>query len=127
VVAIVAASYLLQTTYVAEQAAEMERLETALREIRWVNNDLLLDIAQHQEMARIESEAVRLGLGPARQFEYVEVLVDAPASSIGEGAAKGWLAGDAVSKHLPDWLSQLLGQFMAWASGPVVPASPVSE
>ena len=124
---IVAAVYLGQTTYVAKQAQEMEDLEKQLREARWDNNDLLLQIAEHQDSSRIEEEAAALGLAPAQQFQYVEVMVEGLASPTGEGAAGGSSAGAVLSEHLPDWLGQMLQQFAAWTAGPVVRAEQVSE
>jgi hypothetical protein len=125
--AIVAGAYLGQTTYVAGQAREMEKLERQLREMRWANNDLLLEIAQYQDMSRIEREAAESGLGPAQQFEYVEVMVDGLPSPSGGGAAEGVSGRVAVLKHLPEWLRRMLEQFLAWAAGPLVTTGQVSE
>jgi len=120
--AIVAATYLGETTYVAGQMQEVERLERQLREIRWVNNDLLLEIAEHQPMSRIEGEAVALGLGPAQEYQYVEVMVEEPANAPDATAGKGGSGIAALLQHLPESLRRMLEQFAAWAAGPVLPA-----
>jgi hypothetical protein len=125
--AIVAGVYLGETTYVAGQVQEMEELEGQLLETRWVNNDLLLEIAEHQHMSRIEEGAMGLGLGPPEQFQYVEVMVEESASPPGGGAAGGWTGNGPLLKHLPDWMHQMLEQFVAWTAGPVVRAEQMSE
>jgi len=125
--AIVAAVYLGETTYVAGQMQEMEDLERRLRETRWVNNDLLLEIAQHQHMSRIEEEATALGLGPPEQFQYVEVMVGELTSPPHAGTAETWSDNLPLSRHLPEWLQRMWEQFLAWAAGPVVRAEQVPE
>jgi hypothetical protein len=125
--ALVAAVYLGQTTYVAGQMQEMEDLERRLRETRWANNDLLLEIAQHQHMSRIEEEATALGLGPAEQFQYVEVLVGELNSPPRARTARTWSDNVPLFRHLPDWLQEMWGQFLAWTAGPVVRAEQVPE
>jgi len=124
---IIAALYLGMTTYVAGQVQEMEDLERRLRETRWVNNDLLLEIAQHQHMSRIEEEATALGLGPAEQFQYVEVTVGGRASPAGASTAGHWSDNLPFSGHLPEWLQRMWTQFVVWTAGPVVSAEQLPE
>jgi cell division protein FtsL len=125
--AAVATAYLGQTTFVAGQMQEMEDLERKLRETRWSNNDLLLEIARHQSMSRIEEEAMALGLEPAEQYQYIEVTVEEPAQLPDGDVARRSLGLITLSQNLPDWLRQLVEQFVIWAGGPVTRAENASS
>jgi hypothetical protein len=125
--AVIAGTYLGQTTYVEGQVEQMERLEKQLRDTRWVNNDLLLEIAQHQHMSRIEEEATALGLGPAQQFQFVEVMIEESASPQHGDSADSLRRSSPLFEHLPDWLRRVLEEFRFWTAGPVVPAEQVPE
>ncbi len=126
-IGIVATVYLQQTTYVAWQMLEMEDLETQLRYVRWVNNDLLLQIAEHQHMSRIEEEAMALGFAPAQEYLYVEVVVEERTSPEGGGTEEGSSGQFPLWEYLPDWLQRLLEQFVQWAAGPMARAEQAGE
>ena len=71
-IGLVAFLYLAQTTSVARQIEEMEKLERELSHLRWDNNAVELQIAQYQEMSRIQREARALGLREPEHMEYIE-------------------------------------------------------
>lgn len=122
-IGLVAFLYLAQTASVALQIEEMESLEKDLRDLKWDNNALLLQIAQHQQMSRIKQEATAMGLAEAEHVEHVEVLLDQPDASLG-----GDIEHDSpsslpmASSHLPAWLNQVARQFGRWTSGGIVRA-----
>ena len=122
-VGLVAFLYLAQTTSVAKQTEEMESLEGELHRLKWDNDALLLQIAQHQRASRIKQEAKAMGLGEADQVEYIEVALDRPDVSLGgDMAERSPSSLPMASPRFPAWLDRLVAQFGDWASGGPVPA-----
>jgi len=116
-VALVAFLYLAQTTAVARQIEEMESLERQLRQLRWDNNALLLQIAQYQKMSRIKQEARDMGLAEAQDVEYVEVVLDqSEKSSDGDIAPHVPSSLPTTSSHSPAWLEHVMRQLRNWLS-----------
>ena len=117
-VGLVAFLSLAQTTSVAKQVERMESLEGELRQLKWDNNALLLQIVQYQQMLRIQQQARAMGLSEAEDIEYVEVVLDQPDTSSGGDIAQDSPSSLPMgSSPLPVWLRHVVRQFAEWAAG----------
>jgi len=81
--------YLAQASWVAKHIAEMETLDNDLRELKKEYNVLLLPIAQYKRMPRTKQKARALGLAEPEHIEYVGVVLDGPAPSLGGDTMHG--------------------------------------
>jgi len=127
-VGLLAFLHLAQTTSVTKQIEEMESLEGELRQLKWDNNALLLQIVQYQQMLRIQQEARAMGLAEAEDIEYVEVVLDQPDTSLGGDIAQhSPLSPPMGPSHLPVWLQHVLRQFGDWAGGGTARAEPLEQ
>jgi hypothetical protein len=88
-VSVLAFVYLGQASYVARQIELMVELEQQIDDLHEANNALLLQIAGHEDMSLIKAEARAMGLGEAKQVEYVVVVLDDATSAVLKGAASG--------------------------------------
>ena len=118
-------AYLAQASYAARQIETMVELEQKLSELHEQNSVLRLQVAGYEDITRIKSEARAMGLGEAAQVEYVEVVLDEPATP--GGTAPSSKAGGDQSSALSGWnsvtdwpgvrfVSVIARQFQAWIS-----------
>jgi hypothetical protein len=75
-ISVLAFVYLAQASYVARQIDDMVDLQNTLTVLHEENSALLLSVAKYEEMSRIKTEARAMGLGEAKQVEYIEVVLD---------------------------------------------------
>jgi len=114
--------YLTQTSQVTIQIDEMQTLERQLHELKQANSELLLQIAQYEQLSRIQQEAKAMGFGKPQHIEYVQVLVDEPTPLSGDATIHSGAAPSRIAdSHLPDWWHRILRQFAAWIHVGVAP------
>jgi len=114
--------YLTQACHVARQVDDMLLLEQQIQQLKQQNNDLLLQISQHEKLPLLRQQAQILGFGPPERIEYVEVTVNeeglplqaaAPAGAQASVNATLSAARPAVSRS-GGLLQQAIGQFTGW-------------
>lgn len=113
-VSVLAFVYLGQASYVARQIELMVELEEQIDGLHEANNALLLHIAEHEDMSRIKAEARAMGLGEAKQVEYVVVVLDGVSSTVPNDAVSS-LATSAANGAQPS--VQLLGDRVPTTAG----------
>jgi len=124
-ISLLAFLYLTRASHVARQIEEMRGCESQLRELRRANSAILLQIAQCEQLPRIQQAARDLGLGEPQHIEYVEVVLDQPAPLFGdEMAREPPLSSPVDSSHLSGWWQKALCQFADWILGSVARAEP---
>lgn len=127
-ISLLALLYLTQAGYVARQIEEMDLVQREMQDVKESNNALLLEIAQYEDMSRIQQQARAQGLGPATQVEYAEVFVDESLSGLSDTAAVN--GSDVERGSLPSassgqpgrpaqrsWWQSVFDQFDAWIQG----------
>jgi|GEM_PF-2033826 len=127
-ISVLAFVYLAQASYVTKQIEEMENLEHKRGEIEQDNSALLLQIAQYEQMSRLQQEARALGLDEPEHVEYVEVVLDETAtSSLDNVAYDPRSSSPASPSYLPAWWHSIVHQFGDWIKGGTAQIEPTGR
>jgi len=72
-VSLIAGIYLSQASAVTATTYHIDELRLELNQLQNQNAALILEIAQHESLSRVEKRAFELGFGPTEKVEYITI------------------------------------------------------